>query len=568
MISTTWRNAPELASGRFFVLVPWWCRKWCRDRSSEHRFLQLTYTRDADGLVTAVATQTGALSGNVELCFSAAPSPAVLRGVQTNVAEAGDDSAVNTEILRGPFGEVEVETYRWDSSACAPAVACSAGCIDAGDILLERAYTRDDAGRITDFTETVGGVATVHSYAYDARGRLSSHAVDGVIQATYYYDDNGNREDPPGAPDTRQYDAQDRLLAFDGVSYTHNVQGQRLTATDDATGEVTALDYDAAGNLMAVDLPDGSRVEYETDGQDRRVLKRVFDQNDQFTYSWDYIYHSQLHPEAVLETNSDGTGHVMFFTYGSKGHVPDTMVREGRTYRLMTDHLGSVRRVVDIADGTVVEQLAYDPWGMVLSYTVNEQPVVRAFQPFGFAGGAYDTETGLVRFGARDYEARTGRWLAKDPIRFDGKDPNIYAYVGNDPVNLLDPEGTQYQCTEGTMSTNPACPGAGRAAAAEVAGGALVNGGRIAGATTFAGVYNGLCEAMQMGKASKRTGKERSNDVVSWAKGKSPGPNESCVAFAARLMVMQYGANWKRSGKKHREFSKIKKWCQRHLRGE
>lgn len=63
------------------------------------------------------------------------------------------------------------------------------------------------------------------------------------------------------------------------------------------------------------------------------------------------------------------------------------------------------------------------------------------FQPFGFAGGIYDPDTGLVRFGARDYDAFVGRWTAKDPIRFDGGDSNLYVYVGNDPVNGFDPTG-------------------------------------------------------------------------------------------------------------------------------
>src|SRR5690606_2060688 len=63
------------------------------------------------------------------------------------------------------------------------------------------------------------------------------------------------------------------------------------------------------------------------------------------------------------------------------------------------------------------------------------------FQPFGYAGGLYDAATGLVRFGARDYDAEVGRWTAKDPIRFAGGDENIYAYVGGEPVNLVDPGG-------------------------------------------------------------------------------------------------------------------------------
>jgi RHS repeat-associated protein len=61
--------------------------------------------------------------------------------------------------------------------------------------------------------------------------------------------------------------------------------------------------------------------------------------------------------------------------------------------------------------------------------------------PFGFAGGLYDPDTELVRFGARDYDPETGRWTAKDPIWFAGGDTNLYAYVGNDPVNLIDYSG-------------------------------------------------------------------------------------------------------------------------------
>ncbi|HHH46990.1 MAG TPA: RHS repeat-associated core domain-containing protein [Thiotrichales bacterium] len=63
------------------------------------------------------------------------------------------------------------------------------------------------------------------------------------------------------------------------------------------------------------------------------------------------------------------------------------------------------------------------------------------FQPFGFAGGLYDPDAGLVRFGARDYDAEVGRWTAVDPILFAGGDTNLYGYVLNDPVNGFDPDG-------------------------------------------------------------------------------------------------------------------------------
>jgi RHS repeat-associated protein len=67
------------------------------------------------------------------------------------------------------------------------------------------------------------------------------------------------------------------------------------------------------------------------------------------------------------------------------------------------------------------------------------------FQPFGFAGGLADQQTGLVRFGARDYDEVTGRWTAKDPIKFKGGDSNLFGYVLNDPVNAIDPSGLGHQ---------------------------------------------------------------------------------------------------------------------------
>ncbi|MDR2033224.1 MAG: RHS repeat-associated core domain-containing protein, partial [Helicobacteraceae bacterium] len=59
----------------------------------------------------------------------------------------------------------------------------------------------------------------------------------------------------------------------------------------------------------------------------------------------------------------------------------------------------------------------------------------------GFAGGLYDKDTNLIRFGYRDYDPFTGRWTAKDPIDFNGGSSNLYGYVGNDPINYVDPTG-------------------------------------------------------------------------------------------------------------------------------
>ena len=91
-------------------------------------------------------------------------------------------------------------------------------------------------------------------------------------------------------------------------------------------------------------------------------------------------------------------------------------MKGGVTYRLVTDHLGTVRLVVNATTGDIAQRLDYGPWGEVVTDT---NP---GFQPFGYAGGLYDPLTKLVRFGVRDYDPEIGRWLAKDPILFDGDD--------------------------------------------------------------------------------------------------------------------------------------------------
>jgi len=116
--------------------------------------------------------------------------------------------------------------------------------------------------------------------------------------------------------------------------------------------------------------------------------------------------------------------------------VPDFMVKGGTTYRILSDQVGSVRLVVNASTGAVAQRIDYDAFG-------NPTYVTGApdFQPFGFAGGLADPDTGLVRFGARDYDPRVGRWTSKDPIGFGGGDANLYGYVVGDPVNLIDPSG-------------------------------------------------------------------------------------------------------------------------------
>jgi RHS repeat-associated protein len=162
------------------------------------------------------------------------------------------------------------------------------------------------------------------------------------------------------------------------------------------------------------------------DAAGRRIGRKV---NGSLTQSW--LYQDGLKPIAELDS---GGNVVSRFVYAGKANVPEYMVKGGVEYRLLTDHLGSVRLVVNVNDGTIGERLDYDEFGQVLH---DSNP---GFQPFGFDGGLYDSATALVRFGSRDFDAKSGRWLGKDPVREAGG-VNLYLYVNNDPLNQVDQNG-------------------------------------------------------------------------------------------------------------------------------
>jgi RHS repeat-associated protein len=295
----------------------------------------------------------------------------------------------------------------------------------------------DDLGHIVSRTETVDGETVSYQYAYDALGQLREVYHNSALYSVYDYDPNGNRLSYKGPHGTTVgfYDNQDRMLSYGDNTYQYTENGELRSKTN---GEGTTFyNYDVVGNLLKVDLPTGTTIDYIVDGRNRRIGKKI-----NSVLKQGFIYQDQLKPIAEL----DGAGNVVtLFFYGTKTNVPDYIVKNGTTYRIITDHLGSVRLVIDAQSGEIAQKMMYDEFGNVL---IDSNP---AFQPFGFAGGLYDYQTGLVRFGARDYDAETGRWTSKDPIGFNGEDANLYRYVWNDPVNINDPSGQIAQILAGAL---------------------------------------------------------------------------------------------------------------------
>lgn len=361
------------------------------------------------------------------------------RDTQNGLLTGSTLGNVTTGLSYNSFGELA--TYQADYNATT---------------LYDVQYSHDQLGRITQKIESIQGSSTTYDYSYDPAGRLAEVKQNNVTVETYTYDTNGNRLTGPGVT-TTNYDNQDRLLQYGSTTYSYSANGELQNKTDG--GQTTTYDYDVIGNLLGVTLPNNTQIDYLIDGENRRVGKKV-----NGTLVQGFLYEDALNPVAEL----DGSNTIVSrFVYAGRINVPDYMIRGGVTYRLISDHLGSVRLVVNTQNGSVVQRLDYDAFGNVL------QDTNPGFQPFGFAGGLYDPDTGLVRFGARDYDAEVGRWTAKDPIGFAGGDANLYAYVGGEPVNHIDVTGYWVNLVFGVVLW-----GARAATAAGVRGGI----GRLAGA--------------------------------------------------------------------------------------
>ncbi len=300
----------------------------------------------------------------------------------------------------------------------------------AGANVYDYDVVTDKLGRIRELTESIDGVATTYNYDYTPAGQLGSVRHNGAEIASYGYDANGNRTHINDI-EVATFDAQDRVESHatdDGhFIYSHNDHGEVVRKQELSNGHITDYDRDVFGNLRRVHLPDGTVIDYIIDGQHRRIGKVV-----DGTFVQGFLYQDQLNPVAEL----DGAGNVVTrFIYSARANVPAYMVKDDATYRIISDYRASPRLVIHSETGDIVQRIDYDVWGRIIADT---NP---GFQPFGFAGGIYDRDTGLVHFGAREYDQQIGRWLSKDPAGFGGGDTNLYAYAGSDPVNYIDPNG-------------------------------------------------------------------------------------------------------------------------------
>ncbi len=314
-------------------------------------------------------------------------------------------------------------------------------------------YTYDGLNRLQQILEM--GTTVLVSYQYDSLSRRTAvNMGNGVATSVSYEPDNDVSE--------ISYQFNGSHVVFD---YSWNKLGDRISfsSTDDRFlyqplgdesntytpnamnqyAEINAgsFGYDLNGNLTAT--PNNSYV-YDSENK----LKQVITPYVNATYESDPLGRRQSKTVDTVRTDyfHDGSNVIMEyddigsmakrFIYGLYIDEPVCMITPQGKYFYHADAQGSIAALSDDTGG-LSESYAYSPFGEI-------NQVGTSGNPYLYTGRRIDPETGLYYFRARHYDAQTGRFLQPDPIGIQGG-INLYAFVKNNPVNLLDPLGLAWR---------------------------------------------------------------------------------------------------------------------------
>ncbi|PKN88619.1 MAG: hypothetical protein CVU51_03790 [Deltaproteobacteria bacterium HGW-Deltaproteobacteria-1] len=365
----------------------------------------ITYQYDAAGNRTAMTAPDGATT-----TYAYDNSNRVLNISNSSGTYAfAYDDAGRRSALYYPNGSIAV--YVYDNSNNLTQIRHYKGT----KTLAQINYTYDPINNRSNRTDTY----TADSYVYDNISRLTYTNNSGG--ETYTYDGVGNRLTGPFASDVQSYNAgNEQLIRSTGVTYQYDLNGNRIKSTEN--GSISYYTYDDENRLTKV-TRNGNVFTYTYDPFGRRIEKNV---NGAITK---YVYDNE---DIVMEY--DGLDNIKArYTHGPGIDEPLAVKQGSTNYYYHADGLGSIVALSN-ATGKAVQLYRYDPFGRF-----SQSGSVT--QPYLYTAREYDTETALYYYRARYYDQRAGRFITRDPISFAGGDANLYAYVGNNPVNWIDPAG-------------------------------------------------------------------------------------------------------------------------------
>ncbi len=303
------------------------------------------------------------------------------------------------------------------------------------------AYVYAPLSRLSSVNSTAEGLT---SYSYNVTSQLTGATNTGTANETYGYDANGNRNTTGYTfmPVDNRTTASPAVLGSASVpaySYVYDAEGN-MTSRSDANG-TTTFKYDNRNRLIQVldsDIPGGS-LNYQYDAFNRLVAR-----ND-FVSFQNWVYDEGINPVYQFDNSTSGINLSHRFVWSNMvdellaDEEVNSLVSGGNTLWALSDHLGSIRDIADVNEGTgattVVNHRRYNAFGRRTSQSGAVDLI------FGYAGKQFDEVTRLQLHLNRWYDPNLGKWISQDPIGFAGGDANLYRYAGNGPTNAKDPFG-------------------------------------------------------------------------------------------------------------------------------
>ncbi len=206
-----------------------------------------------------------------------------------------------------------------------------------------------------------------------------------------------------------------RAAANDNVSRRYAANGN---LSSDGTRTYT---FDAADRLKTI-TQGATTVTFQYDGLGRRLKQTVGATETRHLWCGAAI---------CQQRSASDTAEKRFYSEGEYVHTGT------KKYLTLTDHLGSVRDVIDITGTpTLVGSFDYRPYGEVARSwgTVTTG--------YTYAGLFAQTNTGLLLSTTRAYDPTNGHWLNRDPKREAAAGENQFAYTLGNPIKWNDPRGT------------------------------------------------------------------------------------------------------------------------------